>query len=186
LALGVMCSTFGAVNSNMLTGPRIYFAMARDGLLPKAVRKIHGRFETPHNAIMIQTAWTVVLLLIAFDLAEILRQYGAPQHWIDAVPPDGAFDTLTDFVIFGGQIFYAMAVGAVFVLRWKRPDLHRPYRTWGYPLVPAIYLIVFAYALWSLLRDKPIQTAAGSSLIAAGVAFYYWARRRAWAESHEG
>jgi APA family basic amino acid/polyamine antiporter len=72
-----------------------------------------------------------------------------------------------------------MAVGAVFVLRWKRPDLPRPYRTWGYPVVPAIYLVVFAYALWSLLRDRPIQTLAGSSLIAAGVAFYFWARRRA-------
>jgi APA family basic amino acid/polyamine antiporter len=178
LALGIMCSTFGAVNSNMLTGPRIYFAMARDGLLPKAVRQIHGRFETPHNAIIIQTVWTVALILLVYDLADILRYFDAKPEWIAKVPPDSAFDTLTDFVIFGGQIFYAMAVGAVFVLRWKRPDLPRPYRTWGYPVVPAIYLIVFAYALWSLLRDRPIQTAAGSSLIAAGVVFYFWARRR--------
>jgi APA family basic amino acid/polyamine antiporter len=178
IAIGIMCSTFGAVNSNMLTGPRIYFAMARDGLLPKAVRNVHGRFQTPHNAIWIQAIWTVALILLAYDLADILRTLDAPPAWIAAVPPQDAFDTLTDFVIFGGQIFYAMAVGAVFVLRWKRPDLPRPYRTWGYPVVPAIYLFVFAYALWTLLRDRPIQTAAGSSLILAGVAFYFWARRR--------
>jgi basic amino acid/polyamine antiporter, APA family len=87
--------------------------------------------------------------------------------------PGAAFDVLTDFVIFGGSIFYAMAVGAVFVLRWKRPDLARPYRTWGYPLTPVIYLLAFSGAMASMLHDKWVQTAGGSVLIAAGVVAFY-------------
>jgi APA family basic amino acid/polyamine antiporter len=80
---------------------------------------------------------------------------------------------LTDFVIFGGSIFYAMAVGAVFVLRWKKPDLPRPYRTWGYPFTPALYLVAFGGALVSMLVDKWAQTAAGSVLIIAGVIAFF-------------
>jgi amino acid transporter len=87
--------------------------------------------------------------------------------------PREAFDTLTDFVIFGGSIFYAMAVGAVFVLRRKMPDAPRPYRTWGYPITPALYLLTFGGAMASMLHDKLIQTVAGSVLIVAGaIAFY--------------
>jgi APA family basic amino acid/polyamine antiporter len=87
--------------------------------------------------------------------------------------PADAFDKLTDFVIFGGSIFYAMAVGAVFVLRWKKPALVRPYRTWGYPITPALYLIAFACALTSMLSTKLQETAAGSTLIVAGVVAFY-------------
>lgn len=162
-ALGVMCSTFGAVNSNMLAGPRIYFAMARDGLLPAGICRVHGKFQTPANAIVMQCAWTCVLLMVA---------YAWKAH------PVEAFDALTDFVIFGGQIFYAMAVGAVFVLRRKRPELHRPYKTWGYPVTPALYLAAFVAALVALLLEKWAQTFAGTALIIAGVIFYQFATRR--------
>ena len=93
--------------------------------------------------------------------------------------PGEAFDALTDFVIFGGSLFYAMAVASVFVLRWKRPDAERPYRTWGYPVTPALYLLAFAAALTSMLIDKWQQTAAGSVLILAGVVYYFIAARRA-------
>lgn len=89
-----------------------------------------------------------------------------------------AFDALTDFVIFGGSLFYALAVASVFVLRWKMPDLPRPYRTWGYPITPALYLLAFAAALVSMLIDKWQQTAAGSLLILVGVVFFYWATGR--------
>jgi APA family basic amino acid/polyamine antiporter len=80
---------------------------------------------------------------------------------------------LTDFVIFGGSIFYAMAVGAVFVLRWKMPDAPRPYKTWGYPITPALYLLAFSGALVSMLVDKFAQTVAGSALIGAGVVAFF-------------
>jgi len=169
-ALGVISSTFGATNSNLLTGPRIFFAMARDGLLPGAIRQIHGRFETPANAIAIQASWSIVLIAGAFA-------------WKDK--PGDAFDALTDFVIFGGTIFYALAVAAVFVLRWKRPELARPYRTWGYPLTPALFLTLYAAVMVSLLTEKWVQSLGGSLLIAAGVLFYHYAKRQAhWAVDH--
>ncbi|MEX2175233.1 MAG: amino acid permease [Pirellulaceae bacterium] len=176
-ALCVMVSTFGALNSNLLCGPRIYFAMARDRLFPAAIRQVHSRYQTPANAIMAQSAWSLVLVLVAYAwtaapppptaASEVASVVAAP-----ATPGD-AFDVLTDFVIFGGSIFYAMAVAAVFVLRWKRPDLDRPYKTWGYPITPALYLLAFTGALASMLYDKWLQTAAGSVLILAGVVAYY-------------
>jgi APA family basic amino acid/polyamine antiporter len=137
--------------------------MARDGLLPKRLAAVHERYETPHNAVLAQSVWASLLIFAAY-------------LW--KADPGEAFDALTDFVIFGGSLFYALAVAAVFVLRWKRPDLARPYRTWGYPITPALYLVAFACALVSMLIDKWQQTAAGSVLILAGVGYYAWAVRR--------
>jgi APA family basic amino acid/polyamine antiporter len=187
-ALCVMVSTFGALNSNLLCGPRIYFAMARDRLFPAAIKQVHTRFQTPANAIIAQSAWAAVLLIVAYAWSapkSVVADSALPttsasessEHRMVVIEtpqnPREAFDTLTDFVIFGGSIFYAMAVGAVFVLRWKMPDLPRPYRTWGYPLTPAIYLLAFGGAMTSMLYDKWLQTAAGSILILAGVAAFY-------------
>jgi APA family basic amino acid/polyamine antiporter len=156
-ALGVMCSTFGATQSNMLVGPRIYFAMARDGLLPRRMARVHAQYATPANAVIVQGIWAAALVAVAYS-------------WTD--DPMSAFDTLTDFVIFGGSLFYALAVAAVFVLRLRRPDLPRPYRTWGYPWTPALYLLAFAAVLVSMLIDKWQQSAAGSVIILAGVVYY--------------
>ena len=177
-ALCVMVSTFGALNSNLLCGPRIYFAMARDRLFPAAIRKVHGRFQTPANAIIAQSAWSLVLVFIAYGWtasAAVAEASSDAEASILATPasPGDAFDVLTDFVIFGGSIFYAMAVGAVFVLRWKRPELARPYKTWGYPVTPALYLLAFSGALVSMLVDKFAQTLAGSILILAGVIAFF-------------
>lgn len=161
-ALAVMCSTFGACNSNLLCGPRIYFAVARDGLLPAALHKIDHSFRTPVNAILLQGFWGIALTIAAF--------------WWKSAPgqdPRDAFDALTDFVIFGGSLFYALAVGAVFVLRRKMADCERPYRTWGYPITPVIYLAAFAAALVSLFLQKQEQTLAGCGLIAAGAIYYF-------------
>ena len=161
-AAGVMCSTFGAVNSNMLAGPRIYFAMARDRLLPDAVSRIHHRYETPHIAVVMQAVWTLVLIAVAY-----------------AWKPDAgdAFDALTDFAIFGGTLFYAMSVGAVYVLRYTRPNLSRPYRTWGYPVTPALYLLMFVAVATVAFLEKWLIAMAGTSLIFAGVIYYaIWTR----------
>jgi len=192
MAVGVMFSTAGACNSNMLSGPRIYFAIARDGLLPKAVSRIHPRYQTPANAVWLQTVWAILLLSGAFlwkSPTSIPAEVAFADTVVDAAasPPvrpatltgvSAAFDELTDFVIFGGNLFYAMAVAAVFVLRRTRPDLPRPYRTWGYPITPLVYLTVFAAVLTSLLVEKPMQTLFGTGLIAAGAVYYVWASRR--------
>ncbi|HEV3021034.1 MAG TPA: amino acid permease [Pirellulales bacterium] len=210
VAVGVLCSTFGAANSNLITGPRIFFAMARDGLLPAAVCKVHDRWRTPANAVLLQATWTVALIVVVFawhgksldedpaktdgpaktDSPQKLPQSNslkskslddgpaksdAPQG--PASPAD-VFEALTDFVIFGGSIFYAMAVGAVFVFRRTRPAAPRRYRTWGYPITPAVYLVAFSAALVNLLLQKPLESAAGSLLIAVGAVYYAVVSRR--------
>jgi len=162
-AIGVMCSTFGAANTNLLTGPRIYFAMARDGLLPASLQKVHPTFQTPANAIGLQAAWTILLIIVAYA-------------W--KADPRDAFDALTDFVIFGSSIFDAMAISAIFVLRRKRPDLARPYRVWGYPVTPFLYLLMFAAVLVTLILQKWQQTVFGSVLIVAGSVWYFVTRHK--------
>jgi APA family basic amino acid/polyamine antiporter len=161
-ALGVMCSIFGAVNSNMLTGPRIYFAMARDGLLPASIHKVHSRFKTPGNAILIQAAWTTILLIV---------------FYCNSDDPRGVFDGLTDSVIFAGMIFYGLSVAAVYVLRRTQADLPRPYRTWGYPFTPALLLIVYLCVAANELAVHPKQTQAVAGLIGAGVIYYVIVRK---------
>lgn len=201
VALGVMCSMFGAVNSNMITGPRIYFAMARDGLLPKSICQVHSRFQTPSNAIVAQCLWTTALIVGCYELGPALERFGVGE-WLratsesmdrpalyvvfDKLTPDEAFDALTNFVIFGGSIFYAMAVAAVFVLRVKRPDWERPYRTWGYPIIPALYMAFFAAMLASMLYDEFATSMAGLSLIGVGWIYYMWARTRPAAKAGAG
>jgi len=167
-AVGVMCSTLGGTTSTLLTGPRIYFAMARDGMLPASIGTVHAAFRTPANAIVVQAAWAVVLVAAAFAWKS-----GPGDRLIDA------FDAITDFVIFGGLLFYALVVAAVIVLRRRRPDLARPYRTWGYPATPLLYLLGSSAVMISMLRDKLVQTTAGTSLIAAGMLYYLWVQRRA-------
>jgi APA family basic amino acid/polyamine antiporter len=164
-----MCSTFGAVNSNLLTGPRIYFAMARDGLLPEAIRKVHPAYQTPINAIIIQAAWTVILLVVFYA-------------WKDK--PKDAFGGLTDSVIFGGIIFYGLSVAAVYVLRRTRPNDPRPYRTWGYPLTPALLLVTYAAAGVSEITARPKESLGVLALIFSGIIYYAFASRSAAAKAN--
>jgi len=156
-AVGVMCSTFGATNSNMLCGPRIYFAMARDGLLPGSLQQVHTRWKTPANAIIVQCVWTVMLIVLFYA-------------WKS--DPKAAFDGLTDSVIFAGLIFYSLTVGAVYVLRVTHPRQDRPYRTWGYPVTPALLIGVYCFALVRQLIDQGTQMVSVMALIASGVVYY--------------
>lgn len=132
---GVMISMFGALNSNLLAGPRIYFAMARDGLFPRAIGRIHGRYRTPTNAVLAQAAWSLLQIGVAFAIS---------------ANPKGAFDVLTDFVVLGGTVFYALVVGAVIVLRRRMPLAERPYKTALYPLTPILYLLTALFVVGSM------------------------------------
>jgi amino acid transporter len=146
-AAGVMISMFGALNSNLLAGPRIYFAMARDRLFPRAIGHVHHRYRTPVNAILAQSFWSITQILFVFAIVERPRE---------------AFNVLTDFVVLGGTIFYALVVAAVIVLRWKMPHAERPYRVWLYPITPILYLLVAALVVGSMVMaafaEKPSIT----------------------------
>jgi APA family basic amino acid/polyamine antiporter len=170
-AAGVMISMFGALNSNLLAGPRIYFAMARDRLFPRAISQVHPRYKTPVNAILAQSAWSLTLIVIAFAIVKEPRE---------------AFNALTDFVVLGGTIFYALVVAAVFVLRWRMPAAERPYKVWGYPVTPLLYLLVAALVVGSsFLRAfasdasdaEKYQVPAVAGLMVVGLALYAFFRR---------
>ncbi|MBI3461816.1 MAG: amino acid permease [Planctomycetes bacterium] len=301
----VMVSTFGALNSNLLVGPRVIFAMARDRLFLSPMARVHPRFRTPHVAILSETAWAIVLILaanllgrvghdvavtatrdapangrltrdlsmrlvingdesqpISVTLAAAVTQGLAPDApanqslddlvaalgtaidkqlteakrpgavrvdregtklkldatssgwklqvggaeqlgfapdqqawsvgWISSLPramalPVGRavggvrskalFDVLTDFVIFGQFVFYLLAVAAVFVLRMRRPDLPRPYKTFGYPWLPLVFVLGSLGFLFGMLRTSPVESVVGLAFIGLGFIAYQFRPR---------
>lgn len=183
----VMVSTFGALNANLLCGPRMIFAMARDGLFLKAVGRVHARYRTPHLAIVCETILAVALILGSNLLANV-----PVPGWIDSLPDalggplraslegmhkKAIYDVLTDYVIFASFIFYTLAVAAVFVLRRRRPDLPRPYLTLGYPWVPALFVICSTGFLLSMLVTSPVEATLGTILIGLGIVAYVFRPR---------
>lgn len=145
----VVLSTFGALNGSMMTGPRIFFAMADDDLFFRPVAAVHPRFQTPYVAIGL-----AVILGVAFVS---LR----------------TFEQLAGYFVLGIWPFYALAVGAVFLMRKRRPDLERPYRTVGYPVVPLVFLLASVLMLANSLIEQPLDTGISMGVILAGVPVYY-------------
>ncbi len=174
----VMISTFISLNGNALTGPRSYFAMARDGVFPAKIAEIHPRFRTPANAILLQSGWAVVLTVLGtmlIVLPEISPTSGVPgpiRKILVQLHREPLYDLLYTYVIFGATLFYMLAIGSVFVLRVTKPDLNRPYLTWGYPWTPLIYIIASFLLLGNTLYEKPVESAGGLALIALGVPVY--------------
>jgi APA family basic amino acid/polyamine antiporter len=153
VAIAAMLSTIGALNGSILTGARIPYAMARDGLFFAQFAQLGGRSAVPVASIVLQGVWASVLVLSA------------------------TFDQLTDCVIFASMIFYAAGATAVLVLRKKRPDAVRPYKTLGYPVVPLLFVMVAVWLLVNTLSTKPVESVVGLGLIALGLPVYYWQRR---------
>jgi APA family basic amino acid/polyamine antiporter len=177
IALVVMASTFISLNGNALSGPRAYFAMARDGLFPAALCRIHPRFQTPAHAIAAQAGWASILLVAtaALILAEPPTA-GLPKPVLDAwekfhVTP--LYDVMLTYVIFGGTVFYTLSIASVFVLRARRPDLPRPYRTWGYPFTPLLYVVSALLLLGNMLVETPTESLAGLAIVAVGIPAYF-------------
>jgi len=159
----IIVSVFGAMNSNLMLGPRVSFAMGRDRVFFPQLGKVHPEYRTPAVAIVLQAAMAVALVIAS---AFLVRNSGLFQE-------RSVFQMLTDYAIFSASIFYSLGVLAVVVLRFKRPDLERPYRTWGYPLVPAAFLIVYAWFLWQVFIDKKFEAVVGLGLIGLGVPAYF-------------
>jgi len=155
MAAALLVSSFGSLHVSMLTGARVPYALAQGGLFPAAFGAVSERFRSPWVAVLAQGGWAALLAL------------------------SGSFDVLTDFTVFGGLVFQALAVAAVFVLRRTQPDASRPYRTWGYPVLPALYIAATAWLVVSTLLATPGRALAGLALIALGIPVYgYFARQR--------
>ncbi len=155
VAVLVMVSTFGALNGTLMTGPRIFYAMAEDGLFFRPIAAVHRRYKTPYAAI-------VLTALLGIGYVSIRT-----------------FEQLADSFVLGIWPFYILAVGAVFLFRRRRPDLPRPYRTAGYPWVPIIFLLASLAMLLNALLERPGSTLFGFAVILLGVPVYYgWQRLR--------
>jgi len=164
IAVAIMISTFGAVNSIAMTSARVYFAMAREKLFFRRLGNVHPRYRTPGAALVVQGAWASILVF------------------------SGTFDQLTDMLIFVSWIFYALAAISVFTLRKKMPDAPRPYRVWGYPVTPILFvLFASVYIVFTLYSDISNYTSGRSPIInsvmgllwvALGIPGYlYWNRK---------
>jgi len=150
VTLAMMISAIGTLNSSVLAGARVPYAMARDGLFFRATAEVHPRFRTPGGA-----------LLFEFVLASLLAL-------------TGTFEELTSLFLFATWIFYALAVAAMIRLRRTEPELARPYRCWGYPWVPAAFLAGAAALTVTLWLARPIRSSIGLVLILSGLIFYRW------------
>jgi APA family basic amino acid/polyamine antiporter len=156
ITLIILFSIAGAVNQILLTSPRVYFAMAKDGLFLHTMADVHPRFRTPHHAIFGMGIWALLLSL------------------------SGTFEQLFTYVVFGQWIFFGLTAGAVFVLRRKRPDLPRPYRALGYPLTPALFILAALLISLSTLVNETGNALAGLGIISLGLpAYLYWKRKAA-------
>jgi APA family basic amino acid/polyamine antiporter len=153
-AIFVMISAFGCANGLILTGARVIYAMAEDGVFLAAARRLNAA-SVPAFALVAQGAWAAILAL------------------------SGTYSDLLDYVIFAQLFFYVLTVGAVFLLRRTRPNAPRPYRAWGYPLVPAAYMIAASALMIDLLVMRPRFTWPGVIIVLSGVPIYLVTRRRA-------
>jgi APA family basic amino acid/polyamine antiporter len=154
MAGAILVSTFGCANGMTLAGARVYYAMSQDGLFFKSVGKLHPKYKTPVAGLLVQGIWTMILCI------------------------SGSYGQLLDYIIFAELIFYILTIASLFVLRVKEPNAARPYRAFGYPILPALYIVMAAWICVVLLRYKPQYTWPGLVLVLLGIPVYlFWSRR---------
>lgn len=154
ISIVILVTTLGCTNSTILMPPRVYYAMARDGLFFKPAADIHPEYNTPNNALWIQGIWACLLVL------------------------SGSFDQLTDMLIFAAFFFYGATAFGVFVLRRREPNAERPYRVWGYPIIPALFVVFCAALIIITCFTHPREAGMGLVLMLTGVPLYfYWSKQ---------
>jgi APA family basic amino acid/polyamine antiporter len=149
MAFAILLSSFGCDNGLILAGARVYYAMAKDGLFFRKVAKLHPTYKTPAVSLMVQMVWTCVLCV------------------------SGSYGQLLDYIIFAVLVFYILTIVGLFVLRRTRPDVERPYRAIGYPVLPAIYIVMALFIDVVLLRYKPQYTWPGLIIVLVGIPVYF-------------
>ena len=155
MAVAIMISGFGCCNGLILSGARVYYAMAKDGLFFRSVAKLHPGYKTPAVSLMVQMVWTCVLCI------------------------SGTYGQLLDYIIFAVLVFYVLTIVGLFVLRRTHPEAERPYKAVGYPVLPAIYIVMALFIDVVLLRYKPQYTWPGLFIVLLGIPVYYVWRPRA-------
>ncbi len=160
ISLLIMVTTLGCTNASILTGARPYYAMSRDRLFFPSIGKLN-KSNVPGNSLMWQGVWASVLVL------------------------SGTFDQLTDMIVFAVFIFYAATSLGVFILRRKMPNAPRPYKVWGYPFVPAIFIIFCLFLFFNTIITRPREAAIGVALILSGIPVYLYLQRRYSKENNE-
>jgi basic amino acid/polyamine antiporter, APA family len=154
MAAAILISTFGCNNGLILAGARVYYAMAKDGLFFKSVGKLHPKYKTPWVSLAVQAVWTSLLCL------------------------SGTYGQLLDYIIFAVLVFYILTIVGLFVLRIRRPEAERPYKAFGYPVLPAIYIVMALFIDVVLLLYKPQYTWPGLAIVLLGIPVYFlWSRR---------
>jgi len=154
MAVAIMISTFGCCNGLILSGARVYYAMAKDGLFFRSVARLHPGYKTPAISLMVQMVWTCVLCI------------------------SGSYGQLLDYIIFAVLVFYVLTIFGLFVLRRTHPEAERPYKAVGYPILPAIYIVMALFIDVVLLRYKPQYTWPGLFIVLLGIPVYYIWRPR--------
>jgi len=149
MAAAMMTSSFGALHASLLATARIPYALAKDGMIIKSLAHVSPRTHVPVRALMVQMFWACVVAL------------------------SGSYDTITDYAIFALTLFYILVAGSIFLFRRRMPDAERPYRTWGYPIVPIVFLIVSMFLIIQTSINTPRQSAIGLGLIMLGLPVYY-------------
>ncbi len=155
IAAGMALSMFVTLNGTVMSGARVPFAAARDGLFFSSLAKIDPRFRTPGNSILVQALVSMLLLLLV-----------------------GKFQALFSLAIFAEWLFYMTATSTVFVFRRREPGLVRPYKTWGYPVVPAAFIVCSAVLLYYTFTQNLRNSLAGLVIILLGIPLYWWFARR--------
>jgi APA family basic amino acid/polyamine antiporter len=156
MAAVILISTFGCVNGLLMAGARVYYAMSRDGLFFKSVGKLSDKSKTPVNSLWVQWVWTCLLCL------------------------SGSYGQLLDYVIFAVLVFYILTITGLFVLRRTRPEAVRPYKAFGYPVLPGLYIVMAGWISVVLLRYKPQYTWPGLMIVLLGIPVYLvWTRMAA-------
>jgi basic amino acid/polyamine antiporter, APA family len=155
VSIGMIVSMLATLNGTVMSGGRVPFAVARDGYLFKAMGEVHPKFHTPALALVIQGAVAIVLVLVG-----------------------GAFRELFSLAIFAEWLFYVVAASTIFVFRWREPEVNRPYRTMGYPFVPALFIGTAAVLLYYTFMSNLKDSIAGLVVILLGVPVFFWFARR--------
>jgi APA family basic amino acid/polyamine antiporter len=170
MALAIMVSTFGCVNGLILAGARVYYAMAQDGLFFRSTGRLNAN-HVPAMGLLLQGVWAGVLVLLRTRLVN--TKTGVVSY-------GNLYGVLLDYVIFAVLIFYVLTIGGIFVLRRKRPNAERPYRAWGYPFVPILYILTASLIMLILILYETQDTWPGLVIVMVGIPVYWvWSRRSA-------